>query len=370
MNPLLQDVVALTRRLIAFDTINPPGQEAAAMQFCADLLREAGFECHIRDFGGDRAGLIGTRGAGRGICFSGHLDTVPLGRAQWRHPPFEGALRDGRLYGRGSSDMKGGVAAFMVAAARTTPDTPASIILTPGEETGCEGARWLVDTEKLPAATGMIVGESTDNQPVAGHKGVVWLKLTSTGRTAHGATPELGENAIAKMAPTLARLCQYAPNYHHSRMGNATCNVGTIQAGKNTNSVPDLCEVTVDLRSVSGVDHDVLIEEVKALLDSDVSISPLIDLPNVWTEPGDPWFAKANEIALSFTEHENTRDCVNYFTDASILKPAMGDLPIMILGPGQIDQPHVTDEYVRVSRLIESVDIYAALMSAGELQHP
>lgn len=369
MNLILQNVTALTQRLVAFDTVNPPGQEIQAMRFCADLLAEIGFECRLTDHGQARASLIATRGATRtddgGLCFSGHLDTVPLGRALWTHSPHAGDVTDGRLYGRGSSDMKGGVAAFIIAAAKTPPNIGISMILTAGEETGCDGARWLRAANTLPRAKAMIVGESTDNQPVAGHKGALWLKLSTQGRSAHGAMPDLGENAIARMAPTLARLCTYTPGLAHPRMGAATCNIGTIQAGINTNSVPDLCELTVDLRSVEGVAHARLLADVSALCDPAVRIETIIDLPAVWTDPEQPWFAAATKTVCALTEHQSSRDCVNYFTDASILKPAMGDLPVMILGPGQVDQPHVTDEYVRVSRLVEAVEIYAALILAS-----
>lgn len=364
MNQLLQDVTALTRRLVAYDTVNPPGQEARAMQLCADLLAGIGFECRMMAYGNDRAGLVATRGTGAGLCFSGHLDTVPLGRAPWQYPPHGGEMVNDRLYGRGTSDMKGGVAAFMVAAALTSPDIGVSIILTPGEETGCDGARWMIETGVLPRAKAMIVGESTDNQPVAGHKGALWLKLTSQGRTAHGATPELGRNAIARMAPTLARLCDFDPGVTHPRMGATTCNIGTLHAGKNTNSVPDLCELTVDLRSVEGLAHADLVQKIQDLCDPGIGLDTLIDLPAVWTDTTQPWFAASSKIALSMTEHQGHRDCVNYFTDASLLKTAMEDLPVMILGPGQIDQPHVTDEYVRLPRLAEAVEIYAALISA------
>lgn len=358
-----RDVVALTQKLIAFDTVNPPGQEAACIRFCAELLQTAGFDCRIIDHGNDRCGLIATRGDRPGLCFSGHLDTVPLGRSRWLYAPLGGSVVDGRLYGRGSSDMKGGVAAFLTAA--STTQAPASVILTSGEETGCDGARWLVEKGSLPKAGAMVVGESTDNQPVPGHKGALWLRLTTTGRTAHGATPEQGENAIARMAETLARLCRYRPRHTHPLMGQASCNIGTLQAGINPNSVPDLCALTADLRSVAGVTHDTLAEEVRALCDSEVDIKRLIDLPAVWTDPDDPWFAAACQQVCAMTEHAAHRACVNYFTDASVLKPAMGDLPVMILGPGQVDQPHVTDEYVRVARLVEAVGLYAALIDAS-----
>lgn len=363
MTDLLTDVVALTRALIGFDTINPPGREAPAMRFCQELLERAGFACRLIDHGKDRASLIAERGPGGGLCFSGHLDTVPLGRAPWSREAHGGAVEGDRLYGRGSSDMKGGVAAFLVAAAQS--GVPVTVLLTAGEETGCDGARWLAEAGLLPRVRAMIVGESTGNRPLAGHKGALWLKLSTEGRTAHGAAPHLGINAIGLMAPTLARLTGWQPEAHHPRMGRATANLGTIRAGINVNSVLDLCELTVDLRSVEGVDHAALAAEARGLCDPAVRVETLLDLPAVWTEPEDPWFACAAAQVRAVTGPAEGPDCATYFTDASILKPAMGDPAVMILGPGSVDQPHGTDEHVLVSRLAEAVEIYAALIAAG-----
>lgn len=363
MRSELDNVVALTRKLVAFDTINPPGREEEAMRFCAALLESIGFACRLIDHGAGRASLIAQRGAEGALCFSGHLDTVPLGRAPWTHPAHEGVIEGDRLYGRGSSDMKGGVAACLVAAARTSGAL--SVILTAGEETGCDGARWLAEAGLLPRARALIVGESTDNRPVPGHKGALWLKLSAHGRTAHGATPELGVNAIGLMAGTLSRLCTYQPAERHPLMGRASCNLGTLRAGINVNSVPDLCELTVDLRSVAGVEHAKLREEIHALCDAGIGIETLLDLPAVWTDPEEAWFADAAATASAVTGQATAVTCANYFTDASILKPAMGNPQVMILGPGSVDQPHGTDEYVYLSRLTEAVEIYAALIGSA-----
>ncbi|MFD0982626.1 M20 family metallopeptidase [Tropicimonas aquimaris] len=360
MNSTLTDVTAITQRLIAFDTVNPPGREREAAEYCAQLLSRAGFECRIVDHGQNRASLVAQRGAAPGLCFSGHLDTVPLGRVDWRRPAHLGVVEGDRLFGRGSSDMKGGVAAFLVAAARS--NAPVSVVLAAGEETGCDGARWLAEAGDLPQARAVIVGESTDNNPLAGHKGALWLNLVSRGQTAHGATPELGVNAIAGMAETLRRLCAFDPAVSHPQMGRATCNLGTIRAGINVNSVPDLCELTVDLRSVEGVTHEALTQKVRALCDAAIEIETLLDLPSVWTDPASPWFAGAAERVRAITGREGGPECATYFTDASILKSAMGGPEVMILGPGAPDQPHRTDEYVSTARLHEAVEIYAALI--------
>lgn len=359
------EVVDLTRKLLAFDTINPPGQEAQAMAFCASWLGAVGFECVLHRHSDERASLVATRGVrdGTSLCLSGHLDTVPLGDLPWQWPPFDGHVEGDKLFGRGSSDMKGAVAAFMLAC-RDTPQVRGgvTILLTAGEETGCDGARWLVESGTVPKAGAMIVGESTGNRPFAGHKGAYWLKLIARGKTAHGATPERGVNAIMKAASLATRLNELTLGAHHPVMGDATWNVGTIRGGININSVPDYCELTLDMRSVEGADHREFHRKVKELAGPELDIEVLLDLPAVWSDPDCAWFAKATQTISRVTGVTSRPGSVNYFTDASILKPAMGDVPVMVLGPGSPDQPHSTNEHVLISRLSEAVEIYGALL--------
>ncbi|KJS37314.1 MAG: hypothetical protein VR70_12695, partial [Rhodospirillaceae bacterium BRH_c57] len=142
------DVVALTRRLIAFDTINPPGNEQACAEYLRDILAAAGFETDLHALGAGRASLVARLGGGANgsdpLCFTGHIDTVPLGAQPWTRDPFAGEIVDGKLYGRGSTDMKGGVAAFVIACiveAERLRDGPGVVlVITAGEETGCDGA--------------------------------------------------------------------------------------------------------------------------------------------------------------------------------------------------------------------------------------
>jgi succinyl-diaminopimelate desuccinylase len=149
------DAVALTQTLVRFDTRNPPGDEAACVRHLANLLESHGFAVTLSDFGLNRLNLVARRGDGPAPTFTGHLDVVPLGSAPWTRDPFGGEIIDGKLYGRGSCDMKAGVAA-MIAAAIAEPDAPVTLILTGGEETGSNGARALAESAPsgcVPART-------------------------------------------------------------------------------------------------------------------------------------------------------------------------------------------------------------------------
>ncbi|MEI4264334.1 M20/M25/M40 family metallo-hydrolase, partial [Roseovarius sp. D0-M9] len=249
----------LTKRLIAFDTINPPGNEADCIKYLADLLEPAGFELTWHDWRPNRPNLIArlpaTEAAARApLVYSGHVDTVPLGHATWSVDPFQGEEKDGRLYGRGSTDMKSGVAAFVVATLRLAelPVRRAEIqlIITAGEETGCEGAQGLAESGLLGEAAALVIAEPTDNRALCGHKGALWMNLVHEGVTAHGSMPDKGRNAIFAAVETIERLCGHDFGIKpHQVMGGPTLNVGNMNAGLNVNSVPDLARVGVDIRS-------------------------------------------------------------------------------------------------------------------------
>src|SRR5262249_2227809 len=156
-------------------------------------------------------------------CFTGHLDTVPLGAAAWARDPFAAETDGDRLHGRGASDMKSGIAAMLTAALALAklPQRKSGLVLvlTAGEETGCEGARYLAALPgALPRCGALLVGEPTGNQPLIGHKGALWLAAAFPGVTAHGSMPEQGDNAVYKAARGALRLAAHAfdtPRHRH-----------------------------------------------------------------------------------------------------------------------------------------------------------
>ncbi|KFE36283.1 M20 family metallopeptidase [Thioclava atlantica] len=363
------DVVALTRRLMQFDTINPPGNEAPCAQVLRDLLDAAGFETRLYPFGAGRANLVAWLGNGSApqLGFTGHLDTVPLGAQDWRHDPFAGEIVEGRLYGRGSTDMKGGVAALVMACLaerETLRDGPGVVLLiTAAEETGSEGARALAAETGFPRPGALVVAEPTSNRPLSGHKGALWLRLVAQGVTAHGSMPERGVNAIYKAARLIERLEGFdfaTPS--HPVMGAPSLNVGTVSGGLNINSVPDRAEIGVDIRSVAGLDHADLRARLEEIVGDDARIEPMVDLPPVWTDPQDPWMRSVFAASEAVSGTPARPESVSYFTDASIFTPAYDGLPTVILGPGEPALAHQTDEYCEIAKLHDAVEIYRMLI--------
>lgn len=363
------DAVALTQRLVQFDTRNPPGGEAACAEFLAALLQDAGFRVELHGFGPGRVNLVARHGGdGPSAVFTGHLDTVPLGRAEWSFDPFGGEIDGGRLYGRGATDMKAGVAAMVVAAvaaASEQPDgPPVALVLTGGEETGSDGARALVESKVLGEARMLVVGEPTDNRLLAGHKGALWLRACAHGTAAHGSTPHLGDNAIYKSARAALRLEQFEFNIaRHPVMGMPTLNVGTMAAGENVNSVPDRAEITIDIRTIPGMRHDAVLDQIGFTLGPESDLEVMVDLPPVWSDPRLPGMQRLGEVYRAVTAREPELSSASYFTDASLLTPAFGGPPTVICGPGDPAMAHKTDEYCDVAAITAAVSIYRQLMS-------
>jgi succinyl-diaminopimelate desuccinylase len=364
------DAVELTKDILRLNTVNPPGNEEACAQYLGKILEDAGFRIRYHSFGRGRVNLIANIGGSADkppLCLTGHIDVVPLGATPWSKDPFAGETDAGRLYGRGASDMKSGVAALVVAAVRMANGLARSpgleLVITAGEENGCEGAFHLQRDGVLGRAGAVVVAEPTGNQPFVGHKGAFWLRARTTGVTAHGSMPEKGVNAIYKAARAVSKLEAFRfDNPPHALMGQATLNVGTIRGGLNINSVPDEALITVDIRTVPTVNHGALLAELSRQLGPDVTLESLVDLEPVYTDPGDPWMESVFEVMTTILGSRPAPRAATYFTDAAALNRAYRNPPTVILGPGEPQMAHQTDEYCVIERIAQSVTAYEEII--------
>ncbi len=358
--------ITLTQELIRFDTVNPPGNEALCARHLGPILEAAGFELQYIGMGDNRENLIARIGGTEGklpLAFTGHVDVVPLGARPWSVEPFGGEIADGKIYGRGSSDMKCGVAAFVSAAVKLAPrlaGTPGVVlVITAGEELGCMGAELMRERRLLPPAGALIVGEPTANQLQGGHKGNLWLEATAKGVTAHGSMPEQGVNAVYKAARVVLALANLDFTHDaHPALGRPTLNVGWLRGGLNTNSVPDEARFGIDVRLVPGSDPAQLMERFERAAAGEVTFEVMGTSAPVWTDPSHPWIVDLAEIVESVTGEDGPIRGATYFTDAGALKPGMGNPPAVILGPGEPVQAHQTDEYCLASRVEQGEAIY------------
>ncbi len=312
------NAVELTRELVRIDTVNPVSPERPAAERVGRLLEGAGFAVRMHEFAPGRTSVVARRdGGGPPLCFAGHLDTVPLGAAPCSRDPFGG-------------EIDAGNAAHL---ART------------------EGA--------LGSAGAMIVGEPTGNVPVLGHKGALWLHARTRGVTAHGSMPDKGVNAVVKAAHAVLSLAGFrfdvAPD---PLLGGPTLNVGTIRGGLNVNSVPDEAVIGIDIRTIPAQRHAELRKRLAELLGDEVELTPVVDLPGMRTAEENPFVQSVMGAVARVTGERRTPGSATYFTDASVLTPAFGGIPTVVLGPGEMALCHQTDEHCRVERIEQAVAAY------------
>jgi acetylornithine deacetylase/succinyl-diaminopimelate desuccinylase-like protein len=285
------------------------------------------------------------------ILLAPHLDTVGADG-----PAFIPRRKTGRLHGRGACDTKGSVAAmltalFELAAGRTRPQTTEIVFAgLIDEEHAQAGSRALAKSFSADLA---IVGEPTRLQIVTAHKGSLWLQLETRGRAAHGATPQLGKNAVLEMARVVEMLeTDYAGQLRrrkHPLLGTATVNVGKISGGAQPNIVPDHCLIEIDRRTLPGEKNESVRREIAALLAarklaariSDVKIAPALPLETDRSLPLVRQFFRSTGQSRAVG--------VDYFCDAAVLSAA--GIPSVVFGPGDIAQAHTSDEWISLASL-------------------
>lgn len=362
----------LAQQLIRVQSTPESRNELRVAELLADRLEAAGFDTTMHTYGGHHGNVVARWGRPDmpAICLSGHLDTVTVVEDDWRYDPYGAEVVGPRLYGRGSADMKGGVAAIVRAAemyvASSPPDeAPIVLVLTAEEEVGSLGAAALAaESESLPECKLLLIAEPTSNQPVLGHRGAVWLDLVAQGRSCHASTPELGDNAVEKLVGSLRTLLDWCGSNptDHETLGARTLNIGRFDGGVLRNIVPDRAVAQLDFRTPSQHEQATLLDTLAALLKDQVTVEPVLSLPPVYTEPTDPMVRIFRDIARDHIELTDGPGVARFFTDASILTPRMGMVPTLICGPGSPDQAHVVDEWCDTAEIDTATAIYADML--------
>jgi len=358
----------LLRQLIQADS-TPAKGEVLAAEVIATYFRRHGIDCRVDQWDGNRANVVAhvpTGGPRPALLFVCHLDVVGPGEEDWIHPPF-GAVEDkGKIYGRGTTDMKGGIASAIEAICRAVrAKTPLQgdllFAATAGEETDSAGVlRFMQDRDGLPPLAGIVVPEPTDFAVVTAHRGLFWLKIATKGRAVHSSMPERGVNAIGSMKRVLDELERYRIEAKpHPLLGNCSMSINMIGGGEAMNVVPDRCLLGVDIRTLPGQDHETIRYDFERLLAGLRTSVPqfegelLVDrsVPALETDPEDEFvktFCSAVQVDLT--------NAIGFTTDAPHLL-ALG-APIVIYGPGKPKMCHQVDEYIEVADLQKGIDVF------------
>ncbi|MCB2360075.1 ArgE/DapE family deacylase [Clostridium estertheticum] len=372
----MKEAIDFLKDLLKINSSNPPGNEIMVAMAIAKQLRESGIESTIQSVGDNRANLIARiKGTGhkKSLVFCGHMDTVSVGEIPWEHEPFGAEEIDGRIYGRGSSDMKGGLAALIMAMIEVsksgiTLEGDLVFAATAGEEVDCIGANTMVADGSLNGAGAMVIAEPSGGEIFVTHKGALWLEVISYGKTAHGSMPEHGINAIDNMNYFINALHdKFKFKYKEdSLLGDPTLNIATISGGVQVNVVPDMCKLQIDIRTVPGQNHQEILSDIKALLaeielssKAKFDIKVFNDKVALKNKSDDQFIKLTLDTATELFGSRYKAKGVTYCTDASIFVPSFSNnLSVIICGPGEETQAHKPNEYIKIKKYIDSIKLY------------
>lgn len=316
-------------------------------------LRELGFD--RRRTRGEPLAELWTRGAPK-LALSGHVDVVPVGEG-WARDPFGGELAEGRIWGRGACDMLGAVAAF-VGAATLARDAPCAILLTTDEETGMAAAERALDEGLLGGLAGVVVGEPTDLAIGVAEKGVMWTRVRTSGRNAHGSMPHLGDNAADRLVRVLAELQRVELPGTHPLLGSPTRSLGILRAGEAVNQVPASASAEVDFRYLPGGAPEDLLQLVR---DAAARVGEHVEIEVLSNHL--PFEARADEALVRAARYALPSSAalgLPYGTEAS--KYAPRGIPCVILGPGDPALAHTNREHVLLDSLWRAEQAYALML--------
>ncbi|MHA1211009.1 MAG: M20 family metallopeptidase [Candidatus Heimdallarchaeota archaeon] len=360
----------ITKDLVGFDSQNPPGKCDHIAKYLVEEGKSLGFESKIYEMDNDRHNVVLMFGKGKkDIVLSGHLDTVPAGDVdQWNYPPLEVTDIDGTLFGRGTVDMKGGVAtliAVMDALSRADVEFDHRIVFagTADEEVGMHGAFHLKESGVMDNAECLIITEATDLKVGIAEKGPYWIRVNVKGKAAHGSMPDEGVNAIEGACIAINHLKNNLPDGSHDLLGKSTLNVGLIQGGAKINIVPEDCHFDCDYRLVPAVnekDFDQKITEVLKGISSNydftINHEVLHTIPALSTSKDEPIVKSLLKWSEVITKTKSEPIGLSYGTDAAALIPPK-EIPFIILGGGLPSVLHQTNEYVKLEDLEKAAKI-------------
>jgi acetylornithine deacetylase len=372
----LGDAAALTRELVRVDSRNPslvasaPGEQAVA-RLLADVLATWGLDARLQDAAPGRPNVVATlrgRGGGRSLMFNGHIDVVGIDGMS--HPPFDALEKGGRIYGRGASDMKGGVGAMCAAAAQLRGKLKGDLVVTAvvDEEWQSLGTRALLASGIRADAA--VVTEPTRLAIMPAHRGFAWVEVTVHGRAAHGSRWDIGIDAIRHAGLLLAELdrvdAEDLPRHTHVLLGRPSLHAAFIEGGIGLSTYPDRCTLRIERRTIPGESVDDVRREIDAACDRvrtrrpefGAEVDVLFSQPPSDVEPDAP-IVRALGEALRAHGMSTTVAGMSAWTDAALLN-AVG-IPAICFGPGDMGLAHAAEEYIEVPEIQRATEVLVSL---------
>jgi len=368
-----EEIIALMRTLIQARSDFPPGDTRAAINLLQNKLKNEHIQIEIFSKKKHQPNLVAVyppKGDGKKLTYHAHIDTVSVGEKEnWNFDPFAGTIQDGRIYGRGAGDDKSSVliqimALLTLARAKVSLDGSLEVVIVSDEESGAlNGTKWMHDSGLLQTDA-LVVGEQTNNKVAIAERVACGIDLTIYGKSAHGAMPWAGENAILMMADVLnwlnSTLVRELNNRTHPYLPPPTLNFGRISGGIQWNIVPVDCKVEMDRRLLPGETREEAMREIRESLDAfDEKMYPIrYELfstgevaANINTSPDDPFVILANQTLNNVTGTENSLTGYAQTSDGRWF--AKDEIPIIIFGPSDPSVGHSANENVSIAQLVE-----------------
>lgn len=375
------EVVSFLQALIQAQSDYPPGDCREVIDLVQEKLNGSHIETQILIRQDHQPNLLANypaHAAKPTLLFHAHADTVPAGVLEsWQYPAFEGVIENGKIFGRGAGDDKGSVAAQVMALAtlsRAGVNLNGQLqlsVVSDEESGGLNGTHWLHQQSKLQPDA-LVVGEQTDNHIAIAERVACGIDLTVFGKSAHGAMPWAGENAILKAAGALTWMRNnYFPKLaakNHPYLPPPTLNIGKISGGIQWSIVPENCKIEMDRRLLPNETRELAIAELKEALDTyHQEIEPLeFDLfstgevaANINTPPDDPMVTTASKALHDLVD--SPRPLTGYAQTSDGRWFARDGIPIILFGPGDPALAHSTDEFIKIEQLIEATKFYTLL---------
>lgn len=362
----------LLKNLINAESTENCGELAAAEVIAAEFAK-FGIKSSIETWDKNRANIVAhikSENTKQALLFACHLDVVGPGQASWKTPPFEAVESEGKIFGRGSTDMKGGIASSVAAICKIVNSDvklKGDIIFTAvaGEETDSSGAeRFISQKSQIPKFQGVLIPEPTDFTIVSAHRGILWLEITTKGKTAHGSTPQFGINAVTSMRHFLNELDNYdITAKKHELLGTCSLSVNTISGGKALNVVPDNCVCGIDIRITPGVNPQDIIADFRTIFAKLKSRYPDFDADISINRQANPLETDSkSEFVRQLCSCLNIEKtvAVGFTTDG----PHFVKLgaPVLIFGPGKSEMCHKPDEFIEIADLEKGAECYEKII--------
>lgn len=370
-----EERISILQDVIKIKSIN--GNEKEVALYLQQLLAKHGIESKLIDYAENRSNLVAEIGEGDQdvLGFTGHMDVVDPGDPQlWTYDPFSAHIEGNKLYGRGSTDMKSGLVAMVIAMIELKEAGVAlkgkiRLLATVGEEVGELGAEQLTKAGYADDLTGLIIGEPSNYNLVYTHMGSINYTVTSTGKEAHSSMPEQGINAINNLIRFMdeinQKMAKVTASYEDDVLGRTIHNLTVIQGGNQVNSIPGEAKVQGNIRSIPAFDNDQLIELLQTTieqvnLEKDVQLQLVIDYNKIPVKS-----AKDSRLITTIQEvqQQKTGNNMPIFgvagtTDAAEFTKSKNPFDFVVFGPGQPDLPHKVNEYVLLDNYLDMIDTY------------